>query len=165
VGIRSKIEIALSETAERLSPGSGDRAVRHAKNDLVTIDGTSENLNARYANSDVVVATSGVFEAKHVDGDPVAITKGHEGLVIAFSDSFIFIRGMGFGAREIKALGKGDVSVEKITTTLDGADVPGLRIKGRVGKPHFAVAITVPKEACDPSAQLAVRDALYDALT
>lgn len=48
--IRPKIEAALSATGDRLRPGSGADVVHHAKNDLMTIDGTSEDLNGRYAS-------------------------------------------------------------------------------------------------------------------
>jgi hypothetical protein len=164
MSIRPKIEAALSATAERLSPGSGAGTVKHAKNDLMTISGTSENLDKRYANEDVVIASPAIFEAKHPDGDPVTIKKKHEGLIIVFSDSFIFVRGIGFGAREVKAVGKSEVSVEKVTTVLDGAEVPGLRITGRAGKPKFALAIALPKNPGDPAEQAAVRDEVYNFL-
>lgn len=117
-GIRPKIEAALSATAERLSPGSGPQAVRHAKNDLSLIGATEEDFNARYADEEVRIAAPVVFEAKKPDGDPVMIKKKHEGLIIVFGDSFMFIRGMGFGAREIKAVANGEVSVERVTTVL-----------------------------------------------
>ncbi len=164
MSIRPKIEAALSATADRLSPGSGPGVARHAKNDLMTISGTSENLDRRYANEDVVVASTAIFEAKHPDGDPVTIKKKHEGLLVVFADSFIFVRGIGFGAREVKALGKNEVTVEKVTTVIDGTQVPGLRITGRAGKPNFAAGIALPKDASNPTEQAAVRDELYAAL-
>jgi hypothetical protein len=165
VSIRPKIEAALSATADRLSPGSGAKAVHHAKNDLVSIEGTSENLNRRYANEDVRIAAPAVFEAKDPDGDPVQIKKKHEGLIIVFSDSFVFVRGMGFGAREVKALRTDEVSVERVTTVLDGTEVPGLRITGRAGHPKFALAIAQAKEPGTPTEQAAVRDEIYELLT
>jgi hypothetical protein len=165
MSIRPKLEAALSLTADRLSPGSGADTVRHAKNDLMTISGTSENLDRRFANDEVTIATPAIFEAKHPDGDPVPIKKKHEGLIIVFPDSFIFVRGMGFGAREVKALSKNEVTVEKVTTVIDGAQVPGLRITGRVGKPHFAVGIALSKGSANAAEQAAVRDEVYDSLT
>jgi hypothetical protein len=161
VSIRPKIEAALSATAERLSPGSGAKAAHHAKNDLMTIDGSSENLNRRYADEEVRIAAPVVFEAKHPDGDPVVFKKHHDGVIVVFSDSFIFVRGVGFGAREVKALRFDEVSVESVMTSLDGADVPGLRITGRSGGPKFAVAMAPG----NPAEQAAVRDELYGLLT
>jgi hypothetical protein len=163
--IRPKIEAALSATADRLSPGSGDQAVHHAKTDLSLIDATEENLNGRYADAPVVLASPAVFEAKHIDGDPVTFKKHHDGVIIVFSDSFIFIRGMGFGAREIKAVRKDEVAVEQVTAVVDGADVPGLRISGRAGKPKFVLAVTQSKVACDPTEQSAVRDEIHELIT
>jgi hypothetical protein len=159
--IRPKVEAALAATAERLSPGSGSKAVRHAKNDLATIDGSSEDLSRRYANEDIAIAVPAVFEAKHPDGDPVTIDKKHDGVIIVFPDSFIFVRGIGFGAREVKAVDNSEVSVEQVTMVLDGANVPGLRITGRSGKPKFAAAIALPGDQNDPNAQEAVRDEIY----
>jgi hypothetical protein len=163
--IRPKIEAALSATAERLSPGSGEKAVHHAKNDLMTIDGTEENLNRRYADEEVRIASPAVYESKHPDGDPVEFKKAHDGVIIVFSDSFVFVRGMGFALREVKAVRNDEVDVEKVTTVLDGTEVPGLRITGKVGKPHFALAITVPKASSDPAQQAAVRDEIHAFLT
>jgi hypothetical protein len=162
--IRPKIEAALSATADRLNPGSGAQAVRHAKNDLVTIDATSDNFSKRYANEEIRIATPAVFETKHPAGDPVTIEKKHEGLIVVFADSFIFVRGMGFGAREVKALGKDDVSVERVTTLLDGTEVPGLRVSARSGKPKFTLAIAQAKDPGDPTEQAAVRDEIYELL-
>jgi hypothetical protein len=161
VSIRPKIEAALSATAERLSPGSGAKAVHHAKNDLATIDASSENLSARYADEEVRLAVPVVFEAKHPDGDPVVFKKHHDGVIVVFSDSFVFVRGIGLGAREVKALRFDEVSVEAVATSLDGADVPGLRITGRSGRPKFAVAMA----AGGPAEQAAVRDEVLGVLT
>jgi hypothetical protein len=161
MSIRPRIEAALSATAERLAPGSGNDAVHHAKNDLGTIDATQEDLNARYAGEEVRIATNAVFEAKHADGDPVHFKKSHDGVIVVFSDSFIFVRGMGFGVREVKALGKNEVSVERVTTVVDGNEVPGLRITGRAGKPKFARAIAPG----DPAEQTAVRDEIFALLS
>lgn len=165
VKIRPKIEAALSTTADRLSPGSGEQAVHHAKNDLSLIDATQEDLNGRFADDDVAIASPATFEAKHFDGDPVAFKKHHDGVIVVFSDSFLFIRGMGFGAREIKAVRKDEVNVERITAEIDGTDVPGLRITAHAGKPKFALAVTQTKADCDPTVQAAVRDEIYEQLT
>ncbi len=156
---------ALTSTTSRDANGSGAKAAHHAKNDLLTIDGSSEDLNRRYADEDVKIATPAVFEAKHPDGDPVTIKKKHEGLIIVFSDSFIFVRGLGFGAREVKAVRSADVTVERITTVLDDIEVPGLRIVGQAGGPKFALAVAQAKEAGDPAEQSAVRDEIFDLLT
>jgi hypothetical protein len=165
MSIRPKIEAALSATAERLSPGSGDKAVHHAKNDLSTIDATEADLNRRYADQEVVIASPGVFEAKHLDGDPITFKKHHDGVIVVFADSFVFVRGMGFGVREVKAVNSHDVSVERVTAVVDGTDVAALRITGGVGGPKFAIAITQPKVAGDPAEQAAVRDQIYDLLS
>jgi hypothetical protein len=154
MSIRPKIEAALAATAERLSPGSGPEAVRHAKNDLMTISASSDGFDRRYANEEVGIAAPVVFESKHPDGDPVTFTKKQEGLIVVFPDSFVFVRAMGFGAREVKGLKAGDVSVERVTTVIDGTQVPGLRITARPGKPKFAVAIGQG----NPTEQAAVRD-------
>jgi len=164
VSIRPKIEAALSATADRLSPGSGEKAVHHAKNDLSTIDGTEEDLNRRYADQVVAIASPAVFEAKHVDGDPVTFKKHHDGVIIVFSDSFIFVRGMGFALREVKAVRKDEVTVERVRTVVDGTEVPGLRIIGRAGKPKLVLAVTQSKVAGDPTEQVAVRDEIYQLL-
>jgi hypothetical protein len=158
MSIRPKIETALAATAERLSPGSGPEVVRHLKNDLATIDASSENLSRRYANDDVAVAVPAIFEAKHPEGDPVTVGKRHEGLIVAFSDSLVFVRGVGFGAREVKALSKNEVSVEKVTMVLDGVNVPGLRVADRGGRPQFAVAVALPDHQSELTAQEALRD-------
>jgi hypothetical protein len=164
VSIRPKIEVALAATAERLNPGSGAAAVSHAKNDLATIEASSENLGRRYANDDVALAAPAAFEAKHPDGDPVKVGKRHDGVIVVFADSFIVVRGMGFGARDVKTFGKGEVSVDRITMVLDGADVPGVRINDRRGKPLFAAAITPSDDQCDATARAAVRDELSSLL-
>lgn len=163
--IRPKIEAALTVTADRLSPGSGDNAVHHAKNDLSLIDATAEDFNGRYADEAVAIASPAAFEAKHFDGDPVTFKKHHDGVIIVFSDSFLFIRGMGLGAREIKAVRKNEVAVERVTAMIDDTEVPGLRITAHAGKPAFALAITQTKVKCDPTVQAAVRDEIYGLLT
>jgi hypothetical protein len=154
VSIRPKIEAALAATAERLSRGSGADAVRDAKNDLMTISASSDGFDRRYANEEISIAAPVVFESKHPDGDPVTFKKKQEGLIVVFPDSFIFVRAMGFGAREVKGLKTSEVSVERVTTDIDGTQVPGLRITGSMGKPKFAVAITQGS----PTEQTAVRD-------
>lgn len=164
MGIRARIEPALAATADRLSPGSGAEAVRHAKNDLMTIDGSSDNFDRRYAGEDVRIAAPAVFETKHPDGDPVTFGKKHEGLLVVFADSLVYVRGMAFGAREVKSVKAADVTLEAITTVLDGVEVPGLRIAGRFGKPKFAVAITLATATASPEAA-AVRDEIIAALT
>jgi len=161
VGIRPKIEAALSATADRLHPGSGANAVRHAKNDLGTIDATSEDFNRRYADEAVKIAAPAIVEAKQPDGDPVTIKKKHAGLIVVFSDSFIFVRAMGFGFREVKALRTSEVSVERVATVVDGTEIPGLKITGRAGKPKLALAIAQAKEPGNPAEQAAVRDEIY----
>lgn len=164
MSIRQEIEAAFPATAERLSPGSGESALRHAKNDISVISATSEDYDSRFAGQDLAIVSPAVFETKHPDGDPVTIKKRHDGLIAVFRDGFLFVRGMGFGAREVKALRKDEVTVEKVTTVLDGAETPGLRITGRSG-PKFALAIALEKAASDAAAQEAVRDEVYDALT
>jgi hypothetical protein len=130
----------------------------------MTIDSSSENLNRRYANEEVGIATPALFESKHLDGDPVTIEKKQDGLLVVFSDSFIFVRAMGFGAREVKAVRKDAVAVEKVTTVLDGTQVPGLRIKGGFGGPKFVVAIALPKGPANSAEQAEVRDEIHDLL-
>ena len=124
MSIRPTIEAALSDTADRLAPGSGADAVRHAKNLLMSIDGSSEDYSHRYANEAVGIAAPLVVEAKHPEGDPVTIKKKHDGLIVVFSDSFIEVRKMGFGVTEVNSYRKDDVTVEPITTVLDGTEAP-----------------------------------------
>lgn len=156
--IRPKIEAALTATAERLAPGSGPDVVRHLKNDLATIDASSENLSRRYANDDVALAVPLIVEAKHPEGDPVTVGKKHEGLIVVFSDSIIVVRGIGFGARDVKTFNTGEISVEPVTMVLDGADVPGVRIGDSRGKPMFAAAVVLPDGQSEPAAQQSLRD-------
>lgn len=163
--IRPDIEAALSGTADRLSPGSGASVVKGLRNDLSVIGASSENLDSRYANDTISIAAPVVFEAKKPAGDPVRFEKKRDGLVVVYSDSFIFVRGIGLGAREVKALKKSDITVERVTAVLDGVEVPGLRINASSGKPEFALAITLPKHSADPAAQVAIRDELYDRLS
>jgi len=165
MNLRPRIEAALAATADRLTPGSGPEAVRHAANDFATIDASSENLNRRYADEEVRIATPAVFETKHPDGDPVTIVKKRGGLVVVFADSFIFVRRMGLGAREVKAVAKADVTVERVTAVLDGVEVPGLRIVGRGGKPRFTMAIAQSASGGSTVAQADVRDEIYALLT
>ena len=160
MSIRPKIEAALAATAERLSPGSGADVVRHAKNDLQTISASSDGFDRRYADEEVSIAAPVVFESKQPDGDPVTFKKKQEGLIVVFPDSFVFVRAMGFGAREVKGLKASDLSVEQVTTVIDGAQVPGLRVTGRLGKPKFAVAIAQGS----PAEQAAVRDEIVGLL-
>jgi hypothetical protein len=160
MSIRPKIEAALTATADRLSPGAGSKVARHAKNDLATIEASSDNLARRYANEDVRLATPAIFETKEPAGDPVHFTKAHDGVIVVFADSFVFVRGMGFGAREVDAVSIADVSVERVTAVLDGREVPAVRVTGHAGKPKFVAAIDVEKETAQPAEQLAVRDEL-----
>jgi len=162
--IRPKIETALAATAERLAPGSGPDVVRHLKNDLSTIDASSENLSRRHANDDVALAVPAIFEAKHPEGDPVTVGKKHEGLIVVFSDSVIVVRGIGFGARDVKDFDRSEISVEPVTVVLDGADVPGVRMGDRRGKPMFAAAIVLPGGQAEPAAQQALRDEICSLL-
>jgi hypothetical protein len=155
---RANIEAALSATADRLSPGSGASAVSHFKNDIAMIDGSSDDVIRRYARQEVRIAAPAVFESKRPDGDPVTIEKPREGVIVVFPDGLVFVRGIAFGARESKALKAGDFSVERVTTVLDGTEIPGLRITARMGKPKFAVAITQAQVLGSPTEQAAVRD-------
>jgi hypothetical protein len=164
MSIRPKIEAALSGTADRISPGSGADVVRQAKNDLQVIDASSENLNSRYANEDVRIATTAIFETKHFDGDPVTIETRQEGLIVVFSNSFVCVRPIAFGARDVKVVVSDQVSVEKVTAMLDGEAVPGLRITGGFGMPKFALAVALPEGPGNPAAQAAIRDEIYDLL-
>jgi hypothetical protein len=159
MSIRPQIEAALSQTAERLSPGSSASALRHARNDFATILASSEDFDRRYADETVRIAAPAVFEAKHPEGDPVRFDKKRDGLIVVYSDSLIFVRGMGFGAREVEGLRKDEVTVEPVTAVLDDAgEVPGLRIAARSGKPRFALVVALPDQPSDPVAQSAVRD-------
>jgi hypothetical protein len=158
MSIKPKIEEAIAATAERLHPGSGPDAVKRAKNDLGTIDASSENLGRRFADDAVAIAAPVVFEAKHPEGDPVTIGKRHDGHLVVFPDSLVYVRGLAFGAREVKVLSTSEITVEPVTMLLDGAQMPGVRIGDRRGKPHFAAGITLADETCDPTAQQAVRD-------
>lgn len=164
MGIRTSIEQALRATADRLMPDAGANAVRDAKNDLMTIDASSEGFDRRYADQDVQIATPAVFETKRPDGNPVTFGKLHQGLLVVVDDSLIYVRGMGFGAREVKSVKASDVTVEPITAVIDGIEVPGLRIVGRAGNPKFAAAITLPKPV-GSGAAAAVRDEIVAALT
>jgi hypothetical protein len=160
MSIRPKIEAALTATADRLSPGAGSKVARHAKNDLATIEASSDNLARRYANEDVRLATPAIFETKEPAGDPVHFTKAHDGVVVVFADSFVFVRGMGFGAREVDAVSIADVTAERVTAVIDGREVAAVRVTGHAGKPKFVAAIDIEKETAQPAAQLAVRDEL-----
>jgi hypothetical protein len=164
MGARANIEAALSATANRLSPGSGASAVKHLSNDIAMIDGSSDDAIRRYAKQEVRIAAPGVFESKRPDGDPVTIEKPRDGLLVVFPDGLVFVRGVAFGARESKALKAGDFSVERVTTVLDGTEVPGLRITARIGKPKFAVAIAQAQAPGSPPEQAAVRDEIFELL-
>lgn len=154
--IRPTIEAALSATADRISPGSGADAPKRNKNLLMTIDGTSEDLNGRYGGQQVQIVVPVIVETKHPDGDPVTIGKPHDGLLVVYPDS------IGFGAVDIKTHDKRDVTVESIATVLDGAEVPGLRLVA--GKPA-ALAIAQEKHPGNLAEQAAVRDEALRLLT
>jgi hypothetical protein len=164
MSIRTNIEAALSATADRLNPGSGATAVSHFKNEIAMIEGSSDDLIRRSAKQEVRIAAPAVFESKHLDGDPVTIEKPREGLIVVFPDGLVFVRGIGFGARESKALKAGDFSVERVTTILNGTEIPGLRITARMGRPKFAVAIAQAQAPGSPPEQAAVRDEIVELL-
>jgi hypothetical protein len=161
---REDIEAALSATADRLSPGSGASAVSQFKNDIAMIAGSSDDTIRRYARQEVRIAAPAVFESKRPDGDPVTIEKPREGVIVVFPDGLVFVRGVAFGARESKALRAGDFSVERVTTVLNGTEIPGLRITARMGKPKFAVAIAQAQAPGSPTEQQAVRDEIVELL-
>jgi hypothetical protein len=161
---RENLGAALSATADRLSPGSGAKAARHFKYELEMIAGSSDGQIRRYAAQEVKIAAPAVFESKRPDGDPVTIEKAREGLIVVFPDGLVFVRGIGFGARESKAIQAGDFSVERIATVLNGTQVPGLRITARAGKPKFAVAIAHAQAPGSAAEQAAVRDEIFQLL-
>lgn len=161
---KAKVEGALSATAERLAPGSATQVLKHAKNDISVLGATQEDFAARYANDDVLIAAPVIYESKQPDGDPVTFKKKHSGIIIVFPGSLLYVREMGFGARDIKAVPVGDVSIEQVMTVMDGKQVPGLRITAHSGKPHFAFVISDAKTACDPVQQAALRDEMFGLL-
>jgi hypothetical protein len=162
--VRANLEAALSATAERLSPGSGAEAASHFKHELDMIAVSQDDLIRRLATQEPRVAFPAVFESKRPDGDPVTITKAREGLIVVFPDGLVLVRGIGFGARESKALNAGDFSVERVTTVLNGTEVPGLRIAARGGKPTFALAISQVRSPGSPAEAAAVRDEIVELL-
>lgn len=143
---RQDLETALAATADRISPGSGAEAAHHFKNELGMIASPSDNDIKRYARGDVLLVAPTVVEAKQPDGDPVTIGKVHEGLIAVFPDGVVIVRGVAFGARESKAYAATDLTIERITTVLDGTEVPGVRITGRHGRPKLAFALTQEKQ-------------------
>jgi len=161
---RANIEAALSATADRLVPGSGAAALSHYWSELVMIESPSDDLTRRYSTQDVRIAAPAVFESKRPDGDPVPIRKPRDGLIVVFTEGIVLVRQIGFGACESKALEDGDFSVERITTVLDGAEVPGLRITPRTGTPTFALAITEGQTSGSATEQAAVRDEIAELL-
>ena len=78
----------------------GRRAVSHFKNEIAMIDGSSDDVIRRYAKQEVRIAAPAVFESKRPDGDRVTIEKPREGVIVVFPDGLVFVRGIGFGARE-----------------------------------------------------------------
>jgi hypothetical protein len=165
MSIRPKIEAALSATAERLSAGSGHDPVRHAKNDIATIEASSGNLAGRYADEEVRLAAPLVVETKHPEGDPVTFTKAHDGIVVVFASSFVFVRGMGFGAREIEVVECRDATVERVTAVVEGTRQPAVRVTGPAGKPTFVAVVASEKASPAPEAQAAVLDELVGLLS
>jgi hypothetical protein len=161
---RQDLEAALAATAERLSPGTGANAAGDFKNEIAMVASSSDDLIKRFSRQEVRLAAPAVFESKQPDGDPVTIGKGREGLIVVFPDGLVFVRGVAFGARESKAIAVTDVSVERVTTVLNGTEVPGLRIAGRSGRPKFAVAITHGQAPGSPTEQAAVRDEIHQLL-
>lgn len=164
MSIRPKVEAALSATAERLSPGSGSKVVRRAKNELMMVDGSTNDLAKRFADAAVLVATPALFEFKHPEGDPVTIAKKRDGLVAVFPDALLFVRGMGMGMREVKALDAADLSVEPVRAAFDGSELPGLRIAGPGGHPTFVLAVALLDEQADAAQRVAVRDEIQSLL-
>jgi hypothetical protein len=159
MSIRPALETALAATGERLSPGSGPDLVRQLKNDLGLVDASSENLSKRFAGAEVALAVPAAFEAKHPEGDPVTVGKRHDGFIAVLGGSLIVVRGIGFGARDVKAHDASQVAVEKVALVLDGAEVPGVRFADGRGKPIFAAAVVLPgKQSGDPAASLALRE-------
>lgn len=150
------LEAALSATAERLTPGSGATAVHDFKNDIAMIASSSDEQIKRYAGGEVLLVAPAVFESKQPDGDPVTIGKGRLGLIAVYREGLVFVRGIAFGARESKAFAATDVTVERVTTVLDGAAVPGVRIAARHGRLKLALAIAHGPQPGDTAAQAAV---------
>jgi hypothetical protein len=162
---RANIEAALAATADRLSPGSGASAVSHFKSDITMIASSPDDSIRRHTTGDISIAVPAVFESKRPDGDPVTIEKPRDGLIVVYAAGLVVVRPVAFGARESKAFGAGDVSVEKITTVINGTDVPGLRITAHGGKPKFAVAIGQAEAPANSAQQAAVRDEVYELIT
>jgi hypothetical protein len=156
---KPSIEAALSATAERLSPGSGQAAVKHAKNLIMSIEGSSDETTGRFSGQDVSLAAPLIVEAKHPDGDPVEIKKHHEGLVVAYPNGCLLVRVIGFGVTDVHGYGTDEISVEAITTVHDGTEIAGLRFTPNHGK-QVAAAVADAKDPGDPAAQSAVRDEL-----
>jgi hypothetical protein len=157
------IEAALSATAERLSPGSGQSAVKHAKNLIMSIEGSSDDTTGRFSGQDVSLAAPPIVEAKHPDGDPVEIKKHHEGLVVVYPNGCLLVRAIGFGATDVHGYGTGEVSVEAGATVHDGNEIAGLRFTPNHGK-QVAAAVADAKSPGDAAAQTAVRDELLGLL-
>jgi hypothetical protein len=159
---RQDLEAALSSTADRLNPGTGAKAVEHHKNDINMLVSSADRLIKRFVGSEVRLVVPVVVEAKQTDGDPVTIAKAKDGLIAIFAEGVVIIRGVAFGARESKPYDVADLTAESITTVLDGAQVPGVRVVGRHGKPKLALAVVHEDAAADQSA---VRDEIVQLLT
>jgi len=165
MGNQANIEAALSATADRLSPGSGAKALSHLKYEIGMISSSQDDSVRRVSSQEALIVAPAVFESKHPDGDPVTIQKPHDGLLAVFPGGLVIVRGIGFGARESKGLQAGDFSVERVTTVLNGTEVPGLRVTARIGKPKFAAAITQSDAPGSPTEQAAVRDEIFELLS
>jgi hypothetical protein len=155
---RQDLETALAATADRLNPGTGAAAADHFKYELGMIASPSDNDIKRYARGDVLLVAPAVVEAQQTDGDPVTIGKPHAGLIAVFPDGVVIVRGVAFGARESKAYAATDLTIERITTVLDGSEVPGVRISGRHGRPKLAFALTQEKQTGVAAEQASVSD-------
>jgi len=155
---RAGIEAAVSASADRMSPGSGAQAVKHFKNDIGMLDFSQDDSIKRITSQDALIVVPAVFESKHADGDPVTIQKPHDGLIAVFPAGVVFVHGVGFGMRESKGIEARDLSVDAITTVLNGDEVPGLRISSRSGRPKVAAAIVQEGVAADSAQQAALRD-------
>ncbi|MFN8168052.1 MAG: hypothetical protein U0S36_04645 [Candidatus Nanopelagicales bacterium] len=162
---RHALEAAVSAAAERLAPGSGASAADHFKNEIGMVSMAQDASVKRYARGDIRLVVPAIVEAKQPDGDPVAIAKGRDGLVVVLTEGIVVVRGIAFGARESKGYALSDVTAERITTVLDGAQVPGVRIAGRHGKPKLALAIALEEAQTLSEEQAALADELVALLS
>lgn len=163
MNFKPSIQTALSATAERLSPGSGESVVKHAKNLIMSIEGSSDDTTGRFSGQEVSLAAPLIVEAKHPDGDPVEIKKHHEGLVVVYPNGCLLVRVIGLGVTDVHGYGTGEISVEAITTVHEGTEIAGLRFTPSHGK-QVAAAVADSKTPGDAAAQTAVRDELLGLL-